>query len=140
MGLQECVKGVFTWKTTAGSAFKAMLTKSTYTLDKEAHDYLDDVSASRATSTTDQALTEVDPAEDAVNNRVEMDASNDLTYSSVPATQDVGEVIVYYDSTVASTSTLMSYNEFSGGDITCNGSDITVQFSADGVWALVYGA
>jgi hypothetical protein len=117
-----------------------MLTDSAYALDKEAHDYLDDVSASRCTGTTDIALTELDPIEDLANNRVYMDASNDLSYTSVPGGQSTGEVIVYYDSTVASTSTLVSYNDFSGGDITCNGSDITVQFSADGVWALVYGA
>lgn len=139
-GLNQMAQGAILWKASGGSTVKAQLTVSTYALDKEAHDNLSDVSASKVSGTTDQTVALSDPAEDATNNQVELDSSAaSVTYSAV-ASGTTGEVIVYKDSGVAGTSTLISYNDFSGGDITANGSDITVTWNADGILALVYGA
>jgi hypothetical protein len=134
-GLVNILTGTQNWPT---DGWKAMLTLDSYAVNQETHQFLDDVSASRASGTTDQALTEVAPAVDTGNNRVEMDASNDPVWSSVTIGQSVGEVICYFDTGTPATSPLISYNDFSGGDIPCNGSDITVQFSAEGVWAVGY--
>ncbi len=133
----------FEWDVTPGIVYKMQLTQSSYTPDKEVHDFLDDVSGDKVTGTTDATLTGSDfviPTEDVGNNRVEMDYDNTVVYSSVAGAETVQYVIIYYDSTVAATSSLICFLDFSGGTIVTNGSDITITFNAEGVFALDYGA
>ena len=144
-GLIEVVDGTLDWKTTPSVTWKAQLTQSSYSPNKETHEDLADVSASKVTGTTDQTLTGANlgnPTEDLANNRVEMDYTTTLVWTSVgpgPA-ETVGYVIFYHDDGgVAANSALLCFCDFVS-NITTNGSDITVTINAEGVWALVYGA
>lgn len=139
--LIDMPQGTIVWKASGGSTIKAQLTDSSYTFDNtnaETHDYRNDVEGNKISGTTDQTLTLVDPAEDTTNDRVELDSSSDLTFSSV-ASGTCAAVILYKDNGGASSADeLIAYLDFSGGNITANGGDITVQFNAEGCVAFGY--
>jgi hypothetical protein len=138
--LVQACQGNILWKASGGSTLKAQLTNSSYVFTNtlaETHDFRDDVTGDKTAGTTDQTLTLVDPATDTTNNQVELDASNDLTYTAV-ASGTVAGIVIYKNVGSASTDNLVAYFDFSGGNITANGGDIVVSFHADGCIAYAY--
>lgn len=106
---------------------KMMLVNTGYTYSA-AHDFLDDVSASRIG--TDIAVT----SEDATvsDNVITFDAADTgLTWSAVATGSTVIGVITYVDTGVAGTSTLLTYNEVTSTPT--NGGDITITINASGL-------
>ena len=139
-GLVEIGKGTIDWQATSPSNISVQLTQDSYTPDKDAHEDLADVSSSEVTGTTDQAIQGgiTDPTHSA--GTCSFDSTTNPTWSAVgpsPA-ETVGGVIVYYATGVESTSTLISCNAFTGGNITTNGSDIQVTWASDGVFKITY--
>jgi hypothetical protein len=139
VGLNGMAGGAIIWKASGGSAMKAQLTQSSYSLNKETHDNRDDVTASIVTGTTDQSLTLSDPAENATDNWQWLDAA-DITFTAVAGGETAGSVIVYKNVGTAATDVLFAYLDFTS-TVATNGSDITVTFDAsDGCVTLTYGA
>jgi hypothetical protein len=110
---------------------KIMLVKTGYVFNKNTHQNLDDVSASRYVGTTDQTLASrsITSASGFTNWLAGV-----TTFTSVAldgANNAIG-VIVYYDSGAAATSTLFSYVEFTT-PVTPDGNNIDVTPDANGV-------
>lgn len=115
---------------------KAQLTDATHTNDPDTHDFLNDVSGDKTSGTTDQTLSNCDAAIDAGNDQVEVTCDN-ITFSSVPAGDAAGGIIVYKDTGTASTSRLIVACKFSS-DVTPNGSDISVTINSEGIFKVAY--
>ena len=145
-GLIDLGMGVVLWKASGGSTVKAQLTGDPgadgggydAALDPDGHDYLNDTSSHEIGSLTDPTLTLADPVIGSVK-KVKFDATNDLTFSSVPSGHTAEGVIIYKDTGVASTSTLIAWCKFSN-PVATDGSDITVAFNSEGVFELVFDA
>jgi len=124
------------WDDNGGTTIKAMLTLEDYTVNKDTHDFLDDVSANRATGSTDQTMgtsrtIDYVPASDYVH----LKGAATVTYTAVPVqtgNKTVTGVVIYKDTGTPATSRLISWNEFASA-ISPNGSDIQVTFDAAGV-------
>ena len=107
-------------------------------IDPDGHDFLIDTSSYEIGSLTDPTLTLADPAIGSAK-KIMFDATNDLTFSSVPSGHAAEGVIIYKDTGVASTSTLIAWCKFSN-PVATDGSDITVAFNSEGVFELVFDA
>jgi hypothetical protein len=103
---------------------KAMFVTAAYTMDQDAHDYIDDVSAHQATGTGVAAggvtLTSVTTTVDGASNLVKLDAA-DISGISVTACY----VVVYVDTGTPSTSPVLTITDLSAGD------------AVDSVWTAV---
>ena len=145
-GLIDLGMGVVLWKASGGSTIKAQLTGDPdadgggydAAIDPDGHDYLNDTSSYEIGSLTDPTLTLADPALQSAK-KVKFDATNDLTFSSVPRAHTAEGVLIYKDTGVASTSTLIAWCKFNS-PVSTDGSDITVAFSAEGVFEIVFDA
>ena len=145
-GLIDLGMGVVLWKASGGSTIKAQLTGAPdadgggydAAIDPDGHDYLNDTSSYEIGSLTDPTLTLADPALQSAK-KVKFDATNDLTFSSVPSGHTAEGVLIYKDTGVASTSTLIAWCKFNS-PVSTDGSDITVAFSAEGVFEIVFDA
>ena len=145
-GLIDLGMGVVLWKASGGSTIKAPLTGDPdadgggydAAIDPDGHDYLNDTSSYEIGSLTDPTLTLADPALQSAK-KVKFDATNDLTFSSVPSGHTAEGVLIYKDTGVASTSTLIAWCKFNS-PVSTDGSDITVAFSAEGVFEIVFDA
>jgi hypothetical protein len=100
----------------------ALIDTGTYTYSA-AHDFLNDVTGVVGTSGNLASKTVTSGVFDAA----------DITISGVTGAT-VEAVIVYIDSGVSSSSTLLSYHD--GLTLTPNGGDVTIQWSASGIFAL----
>lgn len=112
------------------SLIKVALIKNTYTYNS-AHDFYDDVSANVAG--TPQTLSGKTVTSGVFNN------SAGHTFTAVTAGATVNALILYYDSTVAGTSSLIAYIDNAGTmSIATNGGDITVAWDtgANKIFAL----
>src|SRR5690606_22996737 len=87
-----------------GSAktLKIMLMDPAYTPDIDAHEYVSDISASRATGTTDQTLANVTATVDDTNDRAEVDADD---VDQTGQTTSTDKAVVYEDTGSDATST-----------------------------------
>lgn len=126
------------WDDNGGTTFKAQLTLSSYTPDPDTHDFQDDVSASKASGTTDQTI----GTSRAINivgasNYVNLDAAASVTYTAVSGSQTVSGVIIYKDTGTPGTSRLVCWCEFSS-TLATNGGDVVVTFDADGCLRFTY--
>ena len=145
-GLIDLGMGVVLWKASGGSTIKAQLTGDPdadgggydAAIDPDGHDYLNDTSSYEIGSLTDPTLTLADPALQSAK-KVKFDATNDLTFSSVPSGHTAEGVLIYKDTGVASTSPLIAWCKFNS-PVSTDGSDITVAFSAEGVFEIVFDA
>jgi len=138
-GLQKLCMGDINWKAAAGSNMKVQLIEDSYTAStsdfENTADFVNDVSTYDPTSSTPQALTEVDP-NIASAGKVYLKTSSaqtSVTFTSVGGTESIGGIYVFKSSGAASTSPLLGLNDFSTGNITANGSDIQVTFNANGL-------
>ena len=145
-GLIDLGMGVVLWKASGGSTIKAQLTGDPdadgggydAAIDPDGHDYLNATSSYEIGALTDPTLTLADPALQSAK-KVKFDATNDLTFSSVPSGHTAEGVLIYKDTGVASTSTLIAWCKFNS-PVSTDGSDITVAFSAEGVFEIVFDA
>lgn len=87
---------------------KAMLMATSYTPDADAHVYVSDISASRASGTTDITLSGLTINVDNTDNRTEFDFA-DIVTGTITATTNA--VVLYISTGVDSTSELLTYNE-----------------------------
>lgn len=135
-GIKALGMGDVLWKTTGGSTMKKQLTLDSHTPDKNAHEDRADVSADKVSGTTDQTITATDPT--FATGTATFDVSEaTLTYSAV-ASGTVGGTIAYKDTGAAANDLLVCQNDFSGGNIVANGSDIEVSPSASGLFTITY--
>lgn len=104
----------------AGGTIKAVLVKSTYTFSA-AHANLSDVpSGQRAGSAV--ALTTKTVSAGVFD-------ADDTTFTSIPSGSTVIGAVVFKDTGVEATSTLIAYEEFASSVLT-NGGDITAQWDS----------
>lgn len=120
-------KGIAALLTELGANVKAMLVNTGYTYSN-AHDYLNDVSASRIG--TDIAV--ANEAVTVTGDVIKWDADDTgLTWSAVAAGSTVIGCIFYVDSGDPATSPVISYNECTSTPT--NGGDITITINASGI-------
>lgn len=121
--------------------FKVMLIKTGYTPDFDLEDFVNDISTNRKDGTTDQSLSAEVINIDTTNKEVEFDAVASVTFTAVGATGgNVIGVVIYMEPASAPTDAtrrLVAYNEFTAPVVT-NGSDIQVDFAADGIFKITY--
>jgi len=118
-----------------GSAktIKAMFMAPAYTPDVDSHQFVSDISASRASGTTDQTLASIAIAADNTNNRAEFDAA-DLSVATVTTSTDM---IVLYESTgVDATSTLLCYIDIAEGTISPVSGTLAITWNSEGIFAV----
>jgi len=129
-GIAALVNGDVAWDT---SDIRAQLTANTYTPNFVVHDYLNDVSGSKMSGTTDADLTMTAATVDTAEPAVECDnaeAGGTTTWSSVASGTTSG-CVIYNNTGTASTSVLLCWNEFTTAKA-ANGSDIEVTWAAEG--------
>lgn len=114
---------------------KVAIVTSSYTPDVDAHDFFDDitneVSASGTYTAGGMTLANKTLTQDNTNNRAVFDA-DDVSITSATIT---GRGVVLYKSTgVASTSPLICYIEFSGGNVTSTSGTFTIPWDSTGIF------
>jgi len=118
-------------------SFKVMFCDPAYTPDPDTEVYLSDVSANRASGTTDIAVT-LTINVDNTDNRTEFDFTNAVTGT---ITAETNAVVLYIDTGTDSTSELLTYNELvngSGTPTTYNvvAGVLTATVDADGLFSI----
>ena len=112
---------------------KLMLLKNTYTIDVDAHDYLDDVSSHEADAgagyTAGGETLTITTSQDNTDNEGVVDAT-DITLSGATTTFRYG--VVYKSTGVESTSPLVCLIDF-GADVSAYNGTITITFNSEGV-------
>lgn len=116
---------------------KAMFMATSYTPDADNHVYVSDISASRASGTTDLTVSSFTITADNTDNRTEFDCA-DLTTGTITATTN--GVVIYIDTGVAATSELLCYLELQSGGVQTNFSVIsgtlTATVNANGLFSI----
>lgn len=117
---------------------KAMFMDPSYTPDADAHVYVSDISASRASGTTDLTLGSVTITVDNTDNRVEFDSA-DLVTGTITATTN--SYVLYISTGVDATSELLCYIELTDGVTTPKtfavvSGVLTVTVNANGHFAI----
>lgn len=99
-----------------------------YTLDSVNHEFLSDVTGIISTTANLASKTIVGRVIDAA----------DVTFTAVPAGPAAEALVIYIDTTVASTSRLIIYADSAsaGLPVTPNGGDIVVRWNASGIATL----
>lgn len=116
---------------------KAMFMAPSYTPDADAHVYVSDISASRASGTTDLTISGFTITADNTDNRTEFDIS-DLVTGTV--TTQTNAVVLYISTGVDATSELLCYLDLLSGGIQTTFSavsgTITATVNANGVFSI----
>ena len=137
----------FEWAATAGDTCRLALVLSAYTFDPDTHEFMSSVGTNRANASAADVADEdivgiTDPSVVTASNAVRCDASTTLyTFAGIDTSQTVlGCVLYWYDGTnnTDALRRIISNNEFSGGTIAADGSDIEVNLHADGLFELTY--
>ena len=117
---------------------KAQLTLSTYTVAPDTEDFQDDITAYKASGTTDQTLGTGRTANIVgASNQVNLDAAASVTFTAVTTGQTVTGVIIFIDTGTPATGKLICWNEFASSLVT-NGGDVVVTFDAAGNLRFTY--
>lgn len=133
-GLVKLGNGSIDWDT---DTIKFALVTGSYTPDIDAHDFWDDVvanevSASGSYSAGGATLT-ASVTQDNTNNRAIYDA-NDFSFTSFTGTFRYG---VFYKSTgVNSTSPVIGYIDFTGGNVSAVAATVSITVNAAGIFNL----
>ena len=116
--------------------FKVMFMATSYTPDPDAHVYVSDISASRASGTTDIATT-LTINVDNTDNRTEFDFT-DIVTGTITAT--TGGLVLYIDTGVAATSELLVYNDLLASGVQSNftvvSGVLTATVNASGIFSI----
>lgn len=120
---------------------KGMLVGTSFTLDKETHTHLDDISAQKyGGAGTDPALATPAVAVDTSNNEVDYSGAVTTFASVAYDTEDADGVVWYYDTGGAdNTKWLICFDKFAS-PVTPNGNNINVTPATAGLLRKVYGA
>lgn len=117
--------------------FKAMFMATSYTPDADNHVYVSDISASRASGTTDITLSGFTINVDNTDNRTEFDVS-DIVTGTITAT--TGGVAIYISTGVDATSELLCYLDLLSGGVQTNFSVVsgilTATVSTNGLFSI----
>jgi len=109
------------------------LVTSSYTPDKDAHDYFDDIIPNEVSGTGyvsgGQTLENKAISQDNDNDRAEFDA-DDVSWN--PSTITARAAIIYKATGTDSTSTLIAYIDF-GADYSTTGEDFTIEWDSEGI-------
>lgn len=116
------------------ATIKAIFLSPSHTFDFTGDSFLSDISADRASGTTDITLTGVSVNIDVANSRIEID-SNDFSDTSITATTDK---FALYDATsgVDSTSPLICGIEFTEGTLSPVAGTLAVTVNAQGFFSI----
>lgn len=118
---------------------KAMFCDPSYTPNPDTEVYLSDVSANRASGTTDLTVSSFSIAVDNTDNRTEFDIA-DLTSGTITVAGGTNAIVFYISTGVDSTSELLTYNELrlSGVQTTFYpiGGTISATVSTDGIFSI----
>ncbi len=107
-GRNAFARGDIVWKASGGSTIKAILVDTGhYTVNLTTHDNLDDIGSTARVGTA-QTLTLIDPAAGVVD-------ANDISFTSLSAAPTVEAIVLYKDTGVESTSTLIAYIDTATG-------------------------
>lgn len=112
---------------------KAMFMNPSFTPNAGTHQFVSDISASRASNTTDVTLANKDIRIDTGNSRVEFDADN-LSHSAVTSTTD--GIVLYKSTGVDATSPLIVWNEIIEGTLSPVAGTITITVNSEGFFAI----
>lgn len=131
--LKGFVAGDINWM---GDTIRCALLASTYSMDLEAHEFFDDVSAHETSATGytagGQALLNKQADYSIGDYWVTLDADDPLW---VTMTGSAAYAVVYCDTGTPSTSRLLTCHDF-GGNQNAYGVDFSVFFNADGIMQL----
>lgn len=123
-GRNAFARGDILWKASGGSTIKAILVDTAhYTVNLSTHDNLDDIGSTARVGTA-ETLTLTDPSAGAC------DASNDLAFTSLSAAPTVEAIVLYKDTGVESTSTLIAYIDTAAG-LPTSASQTTINVAWD---------
>ena len=131
---------------------KAVLLNSTgvNAVNQDTHDFLNDLdaAANRILKTTTVVLvpltietTGLTYTLDTTNNETQWDSTQQLVWTTVGVTggaQKAKGILVFKSSGANTTSPLICMLDFSAGALTTNGSDITIDFDAEGLFKATY--
>lgn len=107
-GRNAFARGDILWKASGGSTIKALLVDtSSYTVNLSTHDNLDDIPGGARVGTA-VALTLIDPAAGVCD-------ANDISFTSLSSPPTVEALVLYKDTGVESTSTLVAYIDTATG-------------------------
>ena len=112
--------------------FKILLMASGFVFDPDAHEFLDDVSASELANgngytTGGATLSGVQVTEDDVNNRAAVTWANPAWTASGGTIGPSPGAIIYKSTGVAATSTIIGFLDFEGNQSATDGGTFTVQ-------------
>jgi hypothetical protein len=113
--------------------FKLAFMSTAYTPNSVTHQYWADISASIASGTTLRTLTNVAWTIDTANNRVKFTADG-VSESSVTTTTD--KFVVFKDTGNSATSVLIGCFDITEGTLSPIAGTLTLNFSADGIFAI----
>ena len=118
---------------------KVMLMAPSYVADRDNHVFVSDISASRASGTTDLTLASMTITADNTDNRTEFDWADFVT-GTITAAGGTNAAVAYISTGVDATSELLTYNELtlSGTQTTFYpiGGTLTGTISANGLFSI----
>lgn len=118
---------------------KAMFCDPSYIPDPDTEVYLSDISANRASGSTDLTVAGLTFNLDNTDNRTEFDV-NDLTTGAVTISGGTDAVVFYIDTTVESTSELLTYNDLLVSAVKTTvypiAGTLTAQVDTDGIFSI----
>lgn len=118
---------------------KAMFMAPSYTPDADAHVYVSDISASRASGTTDLTVSGLAINLDNTDNRTEFDIS-DLVTGTITVPGGTNGIVFYISTGVDSTSELLTYNDILVGGVQTTvfpvAGTLTGTISANGIFSI----
>lgn len=118
---------------------KAMFMAPSYTPDADAHVYVSDISASRASGSTDLTVASFTITADNTDNRTEFDCA-DLTTGTITLTGGTNAVVFYISTGVDSTSELLTCNDLLVGGVQTTvypiAGTLTATISSNGIFSI----
>jgi hypothetical protein len=118
---------------------KAMFMDPSYTPDADAHVYVSDISASRASGSTDLTVSGFTITVDNTDNRTEFDIT-DLLTAAITLSGGTNAIVFYISTGVDATSELLTYNDILVGGVQTTvypiAGTITGTISANGIFSI----
>jgi preprotein translocase subunit YajC len=133
-GLEVAVKAVTGQTAAPTGTLKGAFMATTYTQDKETHQFFADVSSSVASGTTVRTIAGLDVRVDTANNRIEIDFADP---TETPVTASTNQFMLYMDTGTAATSPLIVNGALSA-TLSPVGGTLTLTVNAEGLAAINY--
>jgi hypothetical protein len=129
-GRAKFATGGLAWKTAGGDTFKCFFIDLTaYTPDFAADEFLSDIPAAARVGNAGGNTDADAPALVTGDLPAGVCDANDVTFTAVPAGNELGALVIYKSTGVEGTSPLVAYVDTATGlPVTPNGGDITVQW------------